>query len=542
MDFFSILQSKIDKQQATIIDKQSATQRYGNTTFSEKVQIDAAIVVLHEDVIKTILTLANELMFHLYPISSGQNWGYGSVQNTPLSHPKVVLDLGQLKKITPASEELGLITIQPGVTQQDLYDYLQSNHWPFMVPVTGAGPSCSILSNALERGYGITPRTDHFAAVNALKAYLPHPDLCQTLYQSAVSGLDGSGKDFIDKTFKWGLGPYIDGLFTQSNFAIVTEITIRLAPLPKHFSAFYLQVFDAENFQDAVAFIRNLLMDYEGIVGSINLMDRSRLVSMVADNPNGNEQHQNMTAEQISSIAKQKRIPQWLIVGSMYGTKSVVNSTKRELNQRGKKLGTINFSDSWLMSSARFIAKLPLPKFAALDTIKDQLRSLDEGIEIMLGKPNQVALPLAYWRNPHVRPDKTTALLPDKDKCGLLWYAPLIQMDPEVLSDFVNFIRRTTPKYGIEPLVTFTNLRHDCIDSTVPLVFDLTNKAAVKLAHQCLEELFTEGCKQGFVPYRINTEQQSQLNKDDIFWQTTRLLKNAVDPNNIISPLRYNPE
>ncbi|MFQ3234675.1 MAG: 4-cresol dehydrogenase (hydroxylating) [Paraglaciecola sp.] len=541
MDFLSILQRKIDKQQATIVDKQGATKRYGNSTFSKQVQIDAAIVVLHEDAIKIILTLANELMFHLYPISSGQNWGYGSVQNTLLNHPKVVLDLSQLKKITPTSQELGLITIQPGVTQQDLYDYLQINHWPFMVPVTGAGPSCSILSNALERGYGITPRTDHFAAVNALKAYLPHPDFCQTLYQSAVSGLDGSGNDFIDKTFKWGLGPYIDGLFTQSNFAIVTEITIRLAPFPKYFSAFYLQVFDDKKFHDVVKLIRNLLMDCEGIVGSINLMDRSRLISMVADNPNGNAKHQNMTSEQISHIAKQKRIPQWLVVGSMYGTKSVVKATKRELYQRGKKLGTINFSNSWLMNSVKFMAKLPLPKLAVLNNIKEQLHSLNEGIEIMLGKPNQVALPLAYWRNPHIRPDKTTALLPDKDKCGLLWYAPLIQMDPEVLAEFVDFIRRTTPKYGIEPLITFTNLRHDCIDSTVPLVFDLTNEAAVKLAHQCLEELFTEGCKQGFVPYRINTQQQSQLNKNDIFWQTTCLLKNALDPNNIISPARYNP-
>lgn len=541
MDLFALLQSKIDQHQATIIDQETATRVYGKTTFSTDVEIDLAIVVLEQGALKTVLQLANEHLFHLYPISSGNNWGYGSVQNCPLSRPRVVLDLGQLKQITATSKELGLITVQPGVTQQDLHDFLIENDWPYMVPVTGAGPSCSILSNALERGYGITPRTDHFAAVNALKAYLPHPDLCQTVFQSAVSGLDGTGKDFIDKTFKWGLGPYIDGLFTQSNFAIVTEMTIRLAPLPKHFSAFYLQVFDSDKFNDSVELIRELLKDCEGIIGSINLMDRSRLVSMVATNPNGCDQHKNMTAEQIIQIAQQKRIPQWLIVGSIYGTKSVVNTTKGMINRRGKKLGRLNFSDSWVMHCAKFVVKLPLPKFALLENIRDQLRSLDEGIEIMLGKPNQVALPLAYWRNPRVYPDKTQSLLPDKDTCGLLWYAPLVQMDPLVLTSFVNFVRRTTPKYGIEPLVTFTNLRHDCIDSTVPLVFDLGNQKAVELAHQCLDELLHEGCKQGFVPYRINTHQQLRLNKDDIFWQTTQLLKKAIDPNNIISPMRYNP-
>ena len=159
----------------------------------------------------------------------------------------------------------------------------------------------------------------------------------------------------------------------------------------------------------------------------------------------------------------------------------------------------------------------------------------------MLGKPNQVALPLAYWRNPRVKADKKNTLLPDIDKCGLLWYAPLIRMAPEVLTDFVNFIRETTPKYGIEPLITFTNLRHDCIDSTVPLVFDLDNPEAVNAAHLCLKELFSEGCKKGFVPYRLNTTQQASLPTDSIFWKTTSLLKNAIDPNGILSPSRYNP-
>ena len=30
-----------------------------------------------------------------------------------------------------------------------------------MVPTTGAGPHASVLGNACERGYGITPDTDH---------------------------------------------------------------------------------------------------------------------------------------------------------------------------------------------------------------------------------------------------------------------------------------------------------------------------------------------------------------------------------------------
>lgn len=541
MNLILVLIEKLDCSLVEVISGDAASQNYGKTTFSLPIELDGAIVVKHASVIASVLTLANELGFHLFPVSSGNNWGYGSVQDFKTTKPCIVLDLAQLNQIIPVDKELGLITVQPGVTQQMLYEFLSKEDWQYMTPVTGAGPNCSILSNALERGYGITPRTDHFLAVNALKAFLPHPQLCNTQYQSATSDMDGSGNDFIDKTYKWGLGPYIDGIFTQSNFAIVTEVTIRLARKPKYFSAFYLQIHDSNHFEKAIELIRDFLQEFEGTVGSINLMDRRRLVSMTAQNPNSPEKHLVMTEKQISDIATQKRLPEWIAVGSLYGPKPIVEFAKKQFRLKASNLGKIYFSDSLLMKLAKVLAKLPLPNNNIVDGIKQQLKSLDEGMEIMQGKPNQVALPLAYWRNPRITPDKSQKLLPDRDHCGLLWYAPLLPMNPTKLKAFVNFIRKTTPKFGIEPLITFTNLRHDCIDATVPLVFDLHNTEARKLAHQCLNELISEGNNLGYVPYRLDTTQQMKLDPQAIFWQTTSIIKQALDPNNVISPGRYNP-
>jgi 4-cresol dehydrogenase (hydroxylating) len=57
-----------------------------------------------------------------------------------------------------------------------------------------------------------------------------------------------------------------------------------------------------------------------------------------------------------------------------------------------------------------------------------------------------------------------------------------------------------------------------------------------------LEVLTKEGLKRGFVPYRINIDQQQWLlDKDSDFWQTVSLLKKSLDPNNILSISRYNP-
>jgi len=543
MTLIDVLNKSLDCSKIDILPASEASKKYGQTTLKPgTLELYAAIIVKDVSIISDVLQLANTELFYLHPISSGNNWGYGSINSQLQDRKNIVLDLGQLKKITPTDKELGLITLQPGVSQQELYNYLTLHNWPFMTPVTGAGPSCSIVSNALERGYGITPRTDHFAAVNAIKAYLPHPDLCKELFESSISAMDKSGDDFIDKTFKWGLGPYLDGLFTQSNLGIVTEMTIRLAPTPTDFCSFYLKVADPSKFSAAVSIIKGTLLNFEGAVGSINLMDRRRLVSMTSENPNGRETHKNMSNEQVLNLANKSQLPEWMVVGSIYGNQDIINAVKKQIRKKAKHIGSIFFSNSLLMKFAYFFFALPLPKTRLIENLRLQLHSMKEGTDIMLGKPNQVALPLAYWRNPAKSADKRQALNPAKDQCGLLWYAPLLPMKAEKLTAFVNLIRSVTPKYGIEPLITFTNLRHDCIDSTVPIVFNLEDEEAVKAAHLCLEELILSGNQLGFTPYRLSIGQQQALDASHIFWKTNKLIKASLDPNNIISPLRYAPQ
>jgi len=513
-------------------------------------------VALIED-ISAILKLANcsaiekQNQFSVHPICSGRNWGYGTSLPPTDILPVVIMDLSKLKKIC-LIPELDLVTVEPGVTQQDLYDYLQENDADYMVPTTGAGPDCAILSNAIERGYGITPNTQHFDAVTSLKGYWATGEF----FESAISALDksinsdGTFRDLSDKTFRNGLGPYLDGLFTQSSLGIVTEITIRLARKREAFKSFFIKVYNDDLLTSIVPLIQKTLRDYEGIVGSVNLMDKSRILSMFADNPNGTDQHQVMTSQQIKDIAKQQDTPCWTIVGTIYGTTSVVNVVAKEIKNLFKQIECkFIFSDSAVIKLGNLVIN-NMPNFIfkisnKLVDVKKQLNSFNLGEEIMLGKPNRVALKLAYWRNPQLPSfanDSKNIFSVAKDKCGLLWYAPLIPMIPAEMERYVSFIRETCPKYNIEPFITFTNLRHDCIDSTIPIVFDSSNPEAVKDAHDCLKALVLEGLKQGWVPYRLNIDQQQWLlDKEKPFWKAVQLLQNSFDPNNILSPGRYNP-
>ncbi len=525
-----------------ILEKETISKNYERNAIGVPVTVAAVVKVADRRPIHQLVSLANEFNFVIQPISSGRNWGYGSLNPVNDGRDLVVLDLSGMRKIVPTSKELGLITLEPGVTQQQLYEYLEKEGWECMAPVTGAGPYCSIVGNALERGYGITPNTDHFGALTALKAILPHPDLCGEEYCSAVSSMDQSGDDFIDKTFKYGVGPYIDGLFTQSSLGIVIEATFRLARKPEGFASFYVRCFNEGQLPAAVDFVRTTLRDFEGVVGSINLMDRRRVLSMVAENPNGPGSHQVMTDEQVDRLAKQHDVPEWLIVGSIYGKKPLVRAAKSLIRKSAKQFcDQILFSDSLLLTLGKLItAWFPYGKLAA---IGKQLKSLQEGIDIMLGKPNQVALPLAYWRNPRVEPDKLKELNPAQDECGLLWYAPLVAMNTAKIQEFIEHIRTTTPKYGIEPLITFTNLKHDWIDSTIPIIYDIKNPDSKSDADACLSELFEEGCKKGFIPYRFNVKQQSSvLNPKHMHWLTCNLVQMALDSNNILAAGRYHPK
>ena len=517
--------------------------------FDEKRRSALAVVkVADVSDIKAVVNLANQCAeqdsnFSIYPICSGRNWGYGTSQPASSANNIIILDLSALNKIE-LNEELGLVTVQPGVTQKQLNEYIEQRGDRYLVPVTGAGPECSILSNAVERGYGITPHQDHFAAVNSVKGIWGSG----LEFSSALTDLDQSDEKIADKSFKWGLGPYLDGLFTQSNFGIVTEMTIRLAVRRSGFISFFVQIKDDAALEQIVPVVRQILADYEGVVGAINLMDKRRVMSMFADNPNGTDAHKIMEQKDVDIAAKKLDTPGWTVVGSLYGTQGVVKAAKKEIKKILKSLDCkAMFSDELLLKTgAAVMPKMPNFLFELNEKFriaKEQVQSFQKGQEIMLGKPNKVALKLCYWRNPDLKKfDNPDNFSPGKDGCGLLWYAPLVPLTPTKVREFVDFIRATCPKHNIEPFITLTNFHHDSVDSTIPIVFDLNNKQAVVDAHNCLRELVQEGLKKGFVSYRLNVDQQQWLlDSQSNFWQATDKIKQALDPNRVISPGRYNP-
>ncbi|MDL1864544.1 FAD-binding oxidoreductase [Betaproteobacteria bacterium PRO5] len=515
--------------QPCVLNGEDAQTNYGRCTTGESRRLAGALRPFECDHIIPIVKIAAQYKVPLYPVSTGHNWGYGTA--LPPVDDCVILDLSELNRIVDFNAETGVVTVEPGVTQGQLAEFLDQGEYPFMVPVTGAGPTCSILGNALERGYGITPHTDHFGAVLAIQAVLADG----SVYQSAHAGL---GSEQLDRAFKWGIGPYLDGIFSQGNFGVVTQMSIALARRPETVRSFLFGLKRPEQLGELVIRVREVITRYPGIVGGINLMNAHRVLAMTTPYPG----ERVATGETISpgvlhELCQHNLVMPWTGFGTLYGSNGVVKAAQREIRSILSPLAVrLLFVDSRRVQMLLEIGRL-LPHNLR-SRLNQKLAMLERSLQLVAGYPNQTALPLCYWLKG--KPQNDVLLDPARDGCGLIWYAPLVPMQQESVIRYVQMISTIMNKYKLEPLMTLTSLSDRCFDSTVPLIFDPDFETGRENAENCYWELLEEGKRQGFLPYRVGIQTMSWLSENGLpYWQVVRRIKNILDPDAIISPGRY---
>ena len=502
---------------------------YASDTTGAKRHVPAALKIIESTCLREVMRIASAHHVPVYPISTGKNWGYGTA--LPARDGCVIIDLGALTKIIHFDAEMGVVTVEPGVTQGMLADFLEQGNHPFLVPVTGAGPTPSLLANALERGYGVTPHVDHFGAVTDIEAVLPDGSLYRTALREA-------GGDELARLFKYGIGPFSTGLFTQSGFGIVTRMSIVLARRPECVKVCLFSLKDDSLLEPAVLRIRAIMGRLAGTVGAINLMNQHRVLSMAAPFPFDQLGADGMIPQPvITALGKQYQIFPWTGFGTLYGTRRMVAAAQKEVKAALGDIATrMMFLTPQRASQLARLTRLMPGDFGK--GLQGMTATLAKSLELVAGRPNETALPLAYWRNqrPQVGEFKNPAL----DGCGLKWYAPLVPMRPADLRAYVNMVKEIAPRHGLEPLITFTTLSDKLFDSTVPLVFDRDKPEAVAAAAACYDELLHAGRAKGWFPYRVGIDTMPTL--AGLMSDSARFhqrLRKDLDPHDIMAPGRY---
>jgi len=174
--------------------------------------------------VQTIVRAANRHAIPLYPISTGNNIGLGSRSASRAG--QVVVDLGyRMNRILDVDERLGFAVVEPGVSYQVMYDELVRRGDKLMLDVTSGPPQGGMIGNALDKGAGYTPYFDHFGFACGMEVVLGNGDVLRT----GDGALDAS--ELVNwHTSKYSFGPILDGLFTQSNYGIVTRMGLWLLP------------------------------------------------------------------------------------------------------------------------------------------------------------------------------------------------------------------------------------------------------------------------------------------------------------------------
>jgi 4-cresol dehydrogenase (hydroxylating) len=493
--------------------------RFGRDTSPSAQRIAAVLRPTSNRLIRGIVQIAARESVPIYPVSTGRNWGYGTA--IPPAPDCVIVDLSRLRELR-VDERLGTATVEPGVTQGDLHRYLVERELPFLVPTTGAGPNCSLLGNALERGFGITPYADHFAAVTSIEAVLPNGEDYRTPFAEL-------GATNADPIFKWGLGPYLDGLFSQGGFGVVTRMTLALARRAERIVAMFFSMDEDSRLERAVEELQELLNACGSAIGGVNLMNRSRMQAM----------SRGWNGGVAAALIGAKKFPAWTGAGAIHGCAGVVRAVMRQARATLGRGGTqVRFVDPARINRLQnLLSRLPP---WALPKSKLRLKTLNPALKLLTGEPSEVALPLAYAGKKSSPSERDFD--PARDRCGLYWYAPIVPMIPSEVRKFVNLVQHVTSAHGIASPVTLTSLSNRCFDGTVPLLFDCDDPAQSGAAEQCYRDLFESGRRQGFVPYRIGSQFMPLAVRPEMTsWRLIATLKSAIDPKGILAPGRYAP-
>lgn len=469
----------------------------------------------------------------IYTVSSGKNWGYSAQE--PSFNNAILLKLSRMNSIEDYDKKQGTVTVSAGVTQQILYDFLQDQGGDFWMDATGASPKCSIIGNTLERGFGHTPSGDHFAQVCSFEVILADGSIVHTGFkQFSKNGVTPVAAN----CYKWGIGPYIDGLFTQSNFGIVTKMTVWLMPKPEHFEAFFISINDNEKLPALIDALQPLKLN--GVIKSAaHIGNDHKAIQALSFYPwkktNGQVPLPDIVKDKLK---KQFMISTWSVSGAFYGSKAEVKVWKKILKKALKGVADdVKFIDEFTLNIAMKM-KSVLSLFTGID-FNTNIPLLEKVFRLKQGIPTNYFIPSSYWRK-KTPPVLTESIDPTKDNVGLLWLAPIAPIDGDHVKTMSDIIHDVQIKYGYEPGLSITLLTERTLDCVISLVYDRDIEGEDAKALACHDELFEILTDKGYFPYRLSSHAHAAYEQiDSSLMPQLNKIKSVLDEGNILSPKKY---
>jgi FAD/FMN-containing dehydrogenase len=493
------------------------------TTFSSGNRLIAIVQPASSDQVQGCMRVATQFRVPVYPSSRGMNIGLGG--RVPACDGCVLLDLRRMNRIAAFDEELGYLRVQAGVTFAQAHEFLSQRGSELMLDVTGGPPDASVVGNTVERGHGLALASDRFSHVCGLEVVLGDGSSVRTGFHR----FEGTTNANLNR---WGVGPSLDGLFTQSRLGIVTELTMWLQRKPRAFVSFWFTPSPTTGLAPVVDALRELKR--LGLRASFRMLNDIRMLTIVEQYP---WEEMDGATPLSDAVRRQRRsrfpwMAEWNGFGALYGSSLAALGAEIELVRELLEpvAETLLFFDR----SPESARQRDLHGWSHY-----LIAALEDGF---LGTPLNAGLQMCYWRKTTPRPRPPSEPDPEADGCGLIWVCPALPLRGQDAVHAEDIMTRVLLEHGFEPNIGFLMTTDRSIDVTVALLFDRDLPGEDERAAACERVLLRAMNAAGYPPYRLSINAMGELppltdDSDDIY----RRLANALDPSGVLAPGRYEP-
>jgi 4-cresol dehydrogenase (hydroxylating) len=482
--------------------------------------------------VQAIVALARRHGIKVYPVSTGRNWGYGE---RSASYPGgITMLLERMKRIEVVDPVLGYALIEPGVTYRELDDHLKQHAPSLWCDCAGSTASASVLGNALDKGRGLTPYADHFGALCGMEVVLADGSLVRT-------GNLTDTPNRVWNLYKWGVGPYLDGLFVQSNLGIVVKAGIWLMPAPR---AFDLVVFEwtanSDRLPAMIDRLRGLVFDGT-LRARPHVANDFAMLCIASQFPwHLSDGKHRLSEDALATWRREHGVSPWTFGCGLYGTPGEVRRQRRALRRALRPYGRLwSFGvvarKDWIgrlaFSIARFGARL-MGKSPAF------LESIAPAANLFRGIPTDDFVKQVYFKSHAQKPSGDVD--PPRDGCGFVWIGPVV---PFTGSDVERCLELARGLYAAHDFDVFVEILIESPRAVILLfgVFyrreDAGEAARASAWYTALRSAMIDA---GYPPYRETAQSAPEVFDGNP--AVARLLadiKAALDPQKTIAPGRY---
>ncbi|HXZ67122.1 MAG TPA: FAD-binding oxidoreductase [Alphaproteobacteria bacterium] len=478
----------------------------------EEKHASAAVAPQSSEEVQAIMRIANKYKIPIYPISTGRNLGYGG--SAPVLSGSVVLDLKRMNKVLEVNEENAFALVEPGVSYFDLYRYIREHKLKLWIDCPDPGWG-SPIGNSLDHGGGKTtaPYRDHFGAHCGMEVVLANGEIVRT----GMGALPGA-KTW--QQFQYGYGPYLDGIFSQSNFGVVTKMGFWLMAEPE---AHFVGRVKVPKHGDLSPLMRvmNYLMNSGLVTATTNFgaplltgFDDPDLAKLLAT-------AESDDAPELQQYAAQKGIPYWTTDVKLYGPETVMKAT-------------------WEYAKTRFADAIPgvsfedgkLYKFPLTDA---QVAEIRESVD-----PSPFGIPSLQIFNIGIRSPTNPV-----STNGHLWLSLILPMTGEAVIEARAVLKKAFKQWGISPWDAVVPQSFIPRSFLLLYGFPVTHDPAInKKNRAAFKQIIELAAQHGWGEYRTAPAFMDDVANvysfnNHALRRLHEKLKDAVDPNGIISAGRY---